>query len=174
MSVTMLDRRTLETIFKEYHAQCLVFAVRYTGNEHEAEEVIQQVFLRLWEKRDTIEITGIVRSYLFAAIRNTAISNWRKDVVRQDRENTAGIFRFEDPVIQSPVWELERLYRRALEALPGRCREIFILSRQEQLKYAEIATIMNISVKTVDNQMGKALKIMHKELGEYLNGVLLL
>ena len=170
----MLDRRTLETIFKEHHAQCLVFAVHYTGNEHDAEEVIQQVFLRLWEKRASIEISGIVRSYLFAAIRNTAISNWRKDTVRQEKENVAGVFSFADPVVQSPVWELERLYQKALETLPERCREVFILSRQEQLKYAEIATVMNISVKTVENQMGKALKTMHKELREYLNSLLLL
>jgi RNA polymerase sigma-70 factor, ECF subfamily len=174
VAVTMLDRHTLETIFREHHAQCLVFAVHYTGNEHDAEEVIQQVFLRLWEKRDTIEITGVVRSYLFAAIRNTAISNWRKESVREEKENIAGTFRFTDPVIQSPVWELERLYLKALEALPERCREVFILSRQEQLKYAEIAEVMNISVKTVENQMGKALKIMHKELREYLTSILLL
>lgn len=170
----MLDRRTLETIFREHHAQCLVFAVHYTGNEHDAEEVIQQVFLRLWEKRNTIEIAGVVRSYLFAAIRNTAISNWRKENVRQKKEDIAGTFRFTDPVVQSPVWELERLYQKALEVLPERCREVFILSRQEQLKYAEIAEVMNISIKTVENQMGKALKIMHRELREYLTSILFL
>ena len=169
----MFDRHTLETIFKEHHAQCLVFAVHYTGNEHDAEEVIQQVFLRLWEKRATIEISGVVRSYLFAAIRNTAISNWRKETVRREKENVAGTFRMADPVVQSPVWELERSYLRALAVLPERCREVFILSRQEQLKYSEIAEVMNISVKTVENQMGKALKIMHKELHEYTNSMLL-
>jgi RNA polymerase sigma-70 factor (ECF subfamily) len=71
------------------------------------------------------------------------------------------------------VWELERLYQQALEQLPERCREVFVLSRQQQLKYSEIAAIMNISVKTVENQMGKALKILHKQLREYLNSVLL-
>src|SRR4051812_4654568 len=169
----MLDRRTLETIFREHHAQCLVFAVHYTGNEQDAEEVIQQVFLRLWEKRDTIEIAGVVRSYLFAAIRNTAISNWRKETVRHEKEHVASTARFADPVIQSPVWELERSYQKALEALPDRCREVFILSRQQHLKYAEIAEVMNISVKTVENQMGKALKIMYRELREYLASILL-
>jgi RNA polymerase sigma-70 factor (ECF subfamily) len=169
----MLDRRTLEVIFKEHHAHCLAFALHYTGDAHDAEEVIQQVFLRLWEKRDTIEITGATKSYLFAAIRNTAISNWRKETVRLEKENEAGTFRFADLSVQSPVWELERLYQQALEQLPERCREVFVLSRQQQLKYSEIAAIMNISVKTVENQMGKALKILHKQLREYLNSVLL-
>jgi RNA polymerase sigma-70 factor (ECF subfamily) len=108
----MLDRHTLETIFREHHAQCLVFAVHYTGNEHDAEEVIQQVFLRLWEKRNTIEIAGVVRSYLFAAIRNTAISNWRKENVRQKKEDIAGTFRLTDPVVQSPVCGSWNVYIR--------------------------------------------------------------
>jgi RNA polymerase sigma-70 factor (ECF subfamily) len=169
----MLDRHTLEDIFKEHHAHCLAFAVHYTGDAHDAEEVIQQVFLRLWEKRDSIEITGAIKSYLFAAIRNTAISNWRKETVRLEKENTAGTFRFADLTVQSPVWELERLYQQALDLLPERCREVFVLSRQQQLKYAEIAEVMGISVKTVENQMGKALKVLHKELREYMNSVLL-
>lgn len=168
----MLDRRTFEDIFREHHAACLAFAVHYTGNVHEAEEVVQQVFLRLWEKRDTIDIMGATRSYLFAAIRNTSISNWRKETVRQEKEQVAGDLRAADRQVQSPAWELERLYQQALEVLPERCREVFILSRQQQLKYAEIADVMNISVKTVENQMGKALKIMHKELKEYLQVLL--
>ncbi len=168
----MLNRRTFEDIFREHHAACLAFAVHYTGDVHEAEEVVQQVFLRLWEKRDTIDIMGATRSYLFAAIRNTSISNWRKETVRQEKEQVAGDLRAADRQVQSPAWELERLYQQALEVLPERCREVFILSRQQQLKYAEIADVMNISVKTVENQMGKALKIMHKELKEYLQVLL--
>ncbi|MBW8688064.1 RNA polymerase sigma-70 factor [Chitinophaga rhizophila] len=170
----MLDRQTFEDIFRAHHAACLAFAVHYTGNVHEAEEVVQQVFLRLWEKRAVIDITGATRSYLLAAIRNTAISNWRKETVRQQKEQAAGHLREADIHVQSPVWELERRYQQALELLPERCREVFILSRQQQLKYHEIAAVMNISVKTVENQMGKALKIMHKELKDYLPLILFL
>lgn len=170
----MLDRHTFEDIFREHHAAAMAFAVHYTGSVHEAEEVVQQVFLRLWEKRDTIDIAGATRSYLLAAIRNTAISNWRKETVRQEKEHAAGAMHPEGIQPDSPAWELERLYQDALEALPERCREVFILSRQQQLKYHEIASVMNISVKTVENQMGKALKIMHKELKEYLNMLLML
>jgi RNA polymerase sigma-70 factor, ECF subfamily len=170
----MLDRHTFEDIFREHHAHCLAFAMHYTGDVYEAEETVQQVFLRLWEKRDQLDITGAVRSYLFAAIRNTAISNWRKDTVRHERETEAGTFRDADLPVQSAAWELEKLYQQALERLPERCREVFVLSRQERMKYNEIAAVMNISVKTVENQMGKALKIMYKELREYLNSLLLL
>jgi len=169
----MLSLTAFETIFKTHHAHCLAFAAQYTGSRYEAEEVVQQVFLRLWEKRETIDIAGAVRSYLFAAIRNTAISNWRKETVRQEKEQVAGDLHAAGGQVQSPAWELERMYQRALEVLPDRCREVFILSRQQQLKYAEIAEVMNISVKTVENQMGKALKIMHKELKEYLHVLLL-
>lgn len=170
----MLDRQTFETIFRDNHAHCLSFAVHYTGNVHAGEEVVQQVFLHLWEKRESLAITGAIRSYLFAAIRNTAISHWRKESVRLEKEQVAGAVRAADPLVQSPAWELERMYRQALEQLPERCREVFILSRQQQLKYTEIAQVMNISVKTVENQMGKALKIMHRELREYLNIMMIL
>jgi RNA polymerase sigma-70 factor (ECF subfamily) len=170
----MLDRRTFEKIFREHHAACVAFALHYTGNAYAAEEVVQQVFLRLWEKRDTTDITGATRSYLLAAIRNTAISNWRKETIRQEKEQVAGGLKGTDQQPHSLAWELERRYHQALEVLPERCREVFVLSRQQQLKYAEIAAVMNISVKTVENQMGKALKIMHKELKEYLNVLLLL
>lgn len=164
----MLELQTFEALFRENHAHCLAFATHYTGDSHVAEEVVQQVFLRLWEKRETITITGPVKAYLFSAIRNTAISQWRKDVVRTEKET--GFGKVSETAIGAgeEVKELERLYRQALERLPERCREVFVLSRQQNLKYAEIAAAMNISVKTVENQMGKALKILHQELKEYL------
>ena len=170
----MLNRPTFEAIFKEYHAQCLAFAIHYTGDVHDGEEVVQQVFLKLWEKREQVDITGMVKSYLFAAIRNTAISNWRKDTVRSEKEQVAGGFQLVPHITSSRAWELELLYQQALDKLPERCREVFILSRQQQLKYTEIAAVMNISVKTVENQMGKALKMMHNELKEYLSMFLFL
>jgi RNA polymerase sigma-70 factor (family 1) len=164
----MLELQTFEALFKENHAHCLAFATHYTGDPHVGEEIVQQVFLRLWEKRDTITITGPVKAYLFSAIRNTAISQWRKDSVRSEKETSYSGGR--DAIIQAgeEVRELEQLYLQTLELLPERCREVFILSRQQNLKYTEIAAAMNISVKTVENQMGKALKILHKELKEYL------
>ncbi|MFY0252491.1 RNA polymerase sigma-70 factor [Chitinophaga sp. 30R24] len=164
----MLELQTFEALFRENHAHCLAFATHYTGDAHVAEEIVQQVFLRLWEKRDTITITGPVKAYLFSAVRNTAISQWRKDAVRSEKET--GYSRMKDITLPAgeEAKELERLYHQALEILPERCREVFVLSRQQHMKYAEIAAVMNISVKTVENQMGKALKILHQELKEYL------
>lgn len=164
----MLELDTFEQLFKENHAHCLAFATHYTGDANEAEEIVQQVFLRLWEKRDSITITGPVKAYLFSAIRNTAISQWRKDAVRTAKEQTYGNNREMVAMLNTEARELEAQYRQALERLPERCREVFMLSRQQNLKYAEIAETMNISVKTVENQMGKALKILHQELREYL------
>ncbi|RFS22768.1 RNA polymerase sigma-70 factor [Chitinophaga silvatica] len=164
----MLELQTFEALFKENHAQCLAFANHYTGDPYISEEIVQQVFLRIWEKRDSITITGPVKAYLFSAIRNAAISQWRKDTVRTEKEQ--GYQQIKPMAVNADdeTKELERLYRQALERLPERCREVFVLSRQQHLKYAEIAATMNISVKTVENQMGKALKILHEELKEYL------
>ena len=164
----MLELQTFEALFRENHAHCLAFAIHYTGDPYVAEEVVQQVFLRLWEKRATVTITGPVKAYLFSAIRNTAISQWRKDSVRSEKENGYGKANGTMVPAGEEAKELECLYRQALERLPERCREVFVLSRQQSMKYAEIAAAMNISVKTVENQMGKALKILHRELKEYL------
>lgn len=165
----MLDLQAFERLFREHHAHCLAFAIHYTGDPYEAEEVVQLVFSQLWEKRESILINGSERSYLFTAIRNTAISQWRKQNVRSEKEYSFG--QMQDAAVHMSVQarELEQKLQVALEKLPDRCREVFLLSRKEQLKYAEIATVMNISVKTVENQMGKALKILHQELREYLN-----
>ncbi|NIG53051.1 RNA polymerase sigma-70 factor [Chitinophaga sp. Cy-1792] len=163
----MLALQTFEELFRENHGHCLAFAIHYTGDQHEAEEIVQQVFLKIWEKRDTIAITGPVKAYLFSAIRNAAISQWRKASVRNEKENAYGLSR-DNATQAAEVRELEKLYQQALERLPERCREVFMLSRHQHMKYAEIAQTMNISVKTVENQMGKALKILHQELKEYL------
>lgn len=166
----MLSLSAFETIFKTHHAHCLAFAAQYTGNRYEAEEVVQQVFLRIWEKREGIEITGSVKSYLFTAIRNVAVSRWRKQSVQSSRE---AAFEQMQPVVTEAVLpgrELEASLQKALQKLPERCREVFLLSRQQQMKYAEIAEVMGIAIKTVENQMGKALKILHTELREYLPG----
>lgn len=164
----MLSLTAFETIFKTHHAHCLAFAAQYTGSRYEAEEVVQQVFLNIWEKRDNIEISGSEKSYLFTAIRNVAISRWRKQSAQATREAAFGQLQ---PVVTDAVLpgkELEASLYKALEKLPERCREVFILSRQQQLKYAEIADVMGIAIKTVENQMGKALKILHTELRDYL------
>ncbi len=164
----MLDLPAFERLFREHHPHCLAFAVHYTGDPWQAEEVVQLVFSQIWEKREHIHISGSERSYLFTSIRNMAISQWRKQQVRTEKELSFG--RLQDDSVQMSLQarELEGRLELALDKLPERCREVFVLSRKEQLKYAEIATVMNISVKTVENQMGKALRILHEELREYL------
>jgi RNA polymerase sigma-70 factor, ECF subfamily len=168
-----MELREFEKIFKEHHPHCLAFATHYIGDPLNAEEVVQLVFTQLWEKRGSIAITGSVKSYLFTAIRNTAISQWRKQQVRSGKETDFGQLQNTAAENNIQARELERMLHQALEKLPERCREVFVLSRQQHLKYAEIATVMDISVKTVENQMGKALKILHGELKEYLPLVLL-
>jgi len=165
----MLDLAAFEKLFREHHSHCLAFAVHYTGDPWEAEEVVQLVFSQLWEKRENIRISGSERSYLFTAIRNMAISQWRKQQVRTEKEVAFGKMQDDSVHLSVQARELEGRLEQALGKLPERCREVFVLSRKEQLKYAEIATVMNISVKTVENQMGKALRILHEELRDYLH-----
>ncbi|RAJ10786.1 RNA polymerase sigma-70 factor (ECF subfamily) [Chitinophaga skermanii] len=170
----MLTIQEFEHIFKTQHHGCIAFATQYTGDPHVAEEVVQLVFTQLWEKRSTIDIQGTPKSYLLGAIRNTAISHWRKQQVRNQKETDFGQSQSQAADMPAFARDLENMLQLALQKLPERCREVFVLSRQQHLKYAEIADTMGISIKTVENQMGKALKILHEELKEFLPLILLL
>lgn len=135
-----------------------------------AEEIVQDVMFELWKRRETMEQGGSPQAYLFRATRNRALNHIRHE--RVEREGEQHITRHEPPemlahslVVQD---ELAAAVERAVANLPGRCREVFELSRRHGLKYAEIATVLGISIKTVEAQMGNALRKLREELTAWL------
>jgi RNA polymerase sigma-70 factor, ECF subfamily len=137
----------------------------------EAEEIVQGVFLTFWEKRHRIEIHTSIHTYLFRMVRNTSLNTLKHAKIKQKHacEELASSSEVSESVSQTILSnELQERIGQAIEKLPEQCRLVFKLSRFEELKYAEIATQLNISVKTVENQIGKALKIMREQLHEYL------
>jgi RNA polymerase sigma-70 factor (ECF subfamily) len=140
------------------------------------EEIVQNVFYKLWEKRELIEIELSPRAYLYKAVYHDCLNHLKHKKVRSahamhvvrhssDRvENTSG------KVLQS---ELQTHIHAAMNELPEQCRTIFHMSRFEGLKYQEIADAMGLSVKTIENQMGKALRILRQKLVDFLPLLLL-
>lgn len=165
------DERALETVFRAHFAGMASFVQRFVRSPDVAEELVQDIFLKLWTKREQLSDIESFRTYLFRAARNQAL-NWlrRQKLERRWQEEHAG----DDEASASPLadeeaaeQELSAAVQEAINRLPPRCREVFLLSRDGGLTYAEIANTLGISVKTVETQMGRALKALRLALQQY-------
>jgi RNA polymerase sigma-70 factor (ECF subfamily) len=162
------DKKSFELLFKAYYQSLCFYAMKFLGNNNEAEEVVQDVFINIWEKRNMITNPLSVRNYLFGAVRNRSLNTLKhRKIVNQHRLNNlkTQIEQTNDEFMQEV--DLMKKINAQIDALPPRRREIFILSREYGLKYREIAEKLNISVKTVETQMGEALKTLRENLKEY-------
>ena len=165
------DITAFEMIFKTYYQPLCNYAYSFVQDRDEAEEIVQSTFLSVWEKRADLAIHTGVKPYLYAMVRNAALNVIKHEKIKQQHasvEVAVAEKSVESVTHTVMASELEDRIYKALNKLPEQCRLVFKLSRFEELKYAEIAEQLNISVKTVENQMGKALKIMREQLKDYL------
>ena len=165
------DINAFEMLFRTYYKPLCNYAYTFTQDKDEAEEIVQATFLSVWEKRRSIQIQTTVKPYLYAMVRNACLNVIKHEKIKQkhaSEELALGEEAYEAVTQSVHTSELETQIHKAMEKLPEQCRLVFKLSRFEELKYAEIATQLDISIKTVENQMGKALKIMREQLKDYL------
>ncbi len=165
------DITAFEMMFRTHYQPLCHYAYTFVQDKDEAEEIVQSTFLSVWEKRATLEIRTAVKPYLYAMVRNACLNVIKHEKIKQKHagEEIALGERSYEPVTQTVFTsELEKKIYEAMEKLPEQCRLVFKLSRFEELKYVEIANQLDISVKTVENQMGKALRIMREQLRDYL------
>lgn len=164
------DKTALKALFEQYYPQVCRAIYRIVREQSTVEDLAQEVFLRFWQKRDQIEINSSVGAYLRRMAINEALGYHRKKKMYAEEINDDTLAGTSPGVERSYLHgELEDQIRQAIDLLPPKCRTVFQLSRFEDLSYREIAEQMNISIKTVENQMGKALKILRKELKQYLH-----
>jgi RNA polymerase sigma-70 factor (ECF subfamily) len=166
------DEAAFEQLFREHFHGLAGFASRLVGSDALAEELVQDVLLRLWVQRERFDIRESVVAYLYSAVRNQALTHLRHEkVVHRWRLGSRS-----KPVPATPALadettraaELAKAIERAIAALPPRTREAFLLRRQHHLSYAEIATVMGTALKTVEIHLGVALKSLRKSLAEWL------
>lgn len=165
------DERAFEQLFKEYYEATCRYVFRLLRDADTTEEVVQSTFVNLWEKRDMIREDISFRSYLFRAAYNTALNyiKHQKVVTKyvNQKQDTIEVSK-QSYMSHQPDFELQKRIDEALESLPPQCQKVFRMSREEGLKYHEIADELSISIKTVEVHMGKALRIMRGHLQDYL------
>jgi RNA polymerase sigma-70 factor, ECF subfamily len=168
------DPAAFEALFREhYHGLCL-FAARLVGSDAIAEELVQDVLLRVWQQREQWTVTGTVAAYLYGAVRNQALGHLRRAKVERkwqerrevDPHPAFGQVPQADESVRGA--ELAAAIERAISHLTPRCREAYLLRRQHHLSYAEIADVMHVTPKTVEIHIGAALKALRASLAEWL------
>lgn len=168
------DKTVFDFVFIYYYTGLCSYARRWVNDPNVAEDLVQDFFVGLWTNSSTIEITSSLKSYFFTSVKNRAINHLKHFKVRE---------KFRVQIINKPTqehgsWEftepeLTELIEKSMQKLPPRCREIFILSRFEGKDNEKIAEMLSISKRTVELQISNALKILRKELSDYLPSMLL-
>ena len=168
------DKKAFEALFHRYYGILCHYAALLVKNEAEAEEIVQELFVRIWEKREKIQIDTSLKNYLFRAVKNQSLNyiqhNQIKNQYAQKVIHETEAVKTDD----NNYAEIGLLHKieESINSLPEKRQEIFRLSRQQGLKYREIAEKLNISVKTVETQMGLAIKTLREKLKHY-SGILL-
>jgi RNA polymerase sigma-70 factor (ECF subfamily) len=165
------DKKAYEQLFRQYYQALCNYAFSVIKDGVEAEEVVQNLFYNLWNRRETLEINISVKAYLYRAAHNDCLNRIKHAKVRtvyaEDyKSSVSGAY--DDSLKTLHAKELNKKINSAIEELPEQCGLVFRLSRFDNLKYNEIAAQLDISVKTVENHMGKALKLMREKLKDYL------
>ena len=166
---------TFEKIYKLYYPKMFVFAKNYISANEDVENIVQDVFLVLWEKKDELELSCTLTTYLFTLVKNRCLNFLRHKLIEEEyNAQMKEELGFKLYALESMEYsyhsekELQEIIQRALDTLPERCREVFIKSRIEGLKYKEISEELGISVNTVENHIVTALKKLRVELKDYL------
>lgn len=166
-----IDLRSFEVLFRQYYQMLCGYALRFVKDADTAEEIVQDLFYKIWEKRAELQINSSVKSYLFSAVHNRCLKYIEHRNVETRYRNYYLLHGSEidsEPHDTAGIHELQEIINATLNALPERCGRIFRLNRFEGLKYHEIAEKLSISVKTVEANMGKALKLLRKNLKNYV------
>jgi RNA polymerase sigma-70 factor (ECF subfamily) len=165
------DRKAFEQLFRAYVDPLYAFAAEHVEDQSAAEDIVQDVFCDLWERRADWEPDGTVKAYLYRAVRNTALDRLDRRQVREDwkeEEKEEGRPRFgTGPADALRQDELRRALEDAVEDLPSQQKLVYRLAHRHGLSYREIASALGIARKTVENHMGRALRSLRSQLAEH-------
>ena len=171
------DKKSFEKIYEILYYRLINFAKEYVIDMEAAREIVQDSFIRLWESRTRLRYDTNMSSLLFTITRNNSL-NYLKHMLAErkyheytrQRQYQLNYIALKDESSEQIIYkELRDRIQFAIEELPPKCRQIFEMSRMKDLKHREIASLLNISIKTVDNQISEALKRIRLQISEYVN-----
>lgn len=164
--------KKFEQLFRAYYKELHRSAFRYVRDSESAEEIVQQVFLRLWEKDWEKEVHTSIKAYLYRAVYNESMNFLKKEQrklkyqsYQQSREEFM-------PAVDQSAKDLDQKLQVALASLPEKSRTVFELSRFQEMKYKDIADTLDLSIKTVEGHMTRALRHLRIELVDYLTVII--
>ena len=168
-------KESFESLFRRYYAPLCRSVHRIIQDKDGSEDIVQEVFATLWSKRDSINVQSSIKSYLFRASINGALNCLKKEkrwTPFENEDESANVVASQDILRELEGSELESLIEQSINQLPVGCRTMFMMNRYDEMSYREIAEATQTSVKTVENQIGKALKVLRQALKSYINALI--
>lgn len=171
LSLHARNEAAFEQVFKMYFKALHAYASTILKDEMLGEEIVQNIFLKIWERKEQLSIQSSLKAYLYRAVHNESMNVLKHEKIKASYQvYIARAMKNETDMANKKILssDLEHKLRKALNELPEQCRTIFQMSRFEELKYQEIADKLGLSIKTIENQMGKALKLLRLKLVDFL------
>ncbi len=163
--------KAFETVFRLYYSPLCLYAASITGRWEIAEEIVQELFYICWKDRENLHVFCSLKSYLYKAARNRSLQYLEHRTVCSRHEETVqaatSASSTSSPEEELEYKELKKIVARALDGLPSRRKQIFLMHRTQGMKYTEIAARLGLSVKTVEAEMTKALQKLRQEIEQY-------
>ena len=163
------DHWDFDSLFNAYYPRLLLYAIKIIQNKEQAEEIVQDVFTRFWLNTEGKKVNYSIKAYLFRSVLNACIDFQSKEATLRKRNLSivipSDVIQFEDPIL---IAELNKAVRIAIDGLPEKCKKIFTLSREEGFSNKEISQKLDVSVKTVENQITRAIKRIKMNISEFL------
>jgi RNA polymerase sigma-70 factor (ECF subfamily) len=177
------DIKAFEELYFKYHGRLVLFANKFTNDLKVSQDIVQDTFLKLWEREDISSVES-PKAYLFQAVRNGCLNHCRhlnikhsveeKLVAKINSTEKSVFFENKDPLRSLLEYEIDKKIDEIVASMPEKCRQVFILSRHEFLRNKQIAEKLGISVKMVEKHISKALFILRAGLSEYLVALIIL
>lgn len=170
------DRLAFDVAFRRYYPGLVIFASHFILEQSAAEEIVQDFFVKLWEKRMDLVFTDSMKSYFFASVKNRCFNYLKHRKIEMEVIEKLKVISRQSLLFEPDVYiasELQEKITNAVNALPERCREVFVMSRFKGLKNDEIAQQLNLSKRTVETHISNAIAALRRDLKEYADLVIL-
>jgi len=170
------DSKGYQFLVTSYHQKLCVYANSLTNDSDLAEDIVQNVFMSIWKNRNKLKDQFVVKSYLYKSVYNEFIDQYRKKkaVLTLEKKHIDALTYIVEEEDEKSLEKLISIVKKEIDKLPPKCKQTFLLSKEEGLTNLEISEYLNISIKSVEAHITKAFSVLRKSIGNKVNGILFL